>query len=83
MFQGTQGGPIGHGYSGNFIPNNAVWGLGLGVPVAQSSTPQVLSIHLNPPGVPDDKHDAAWKAYTAEYAANSKILATIVSCLAK
>jgi len=62
VIQGTQGGPIGHGYSENFFTNNAVWGLGLGVPVAQSSIPQILSIHLNPAGVPDDEHDAAWKA---------------------
>lgn len=72
-----------HGYKDNTITNTAVWGLGLGAPVAQSTTPQVLSIHRNSPRVSSDKHDDAWKAFTANYAANSKILATIVACLPK
>lgn len=72
-----------HGYKENTITTTTVWGLGLGVPVAQSTTPQFLSIHRNPPGVPSEKQDDAWKAFTAEYAANSKILATIVACLPK
>jgi hypothetical protein len=72
-----------HGYKENTITNTAVWGIGLGAPLAQSTTPQVLSIHRNPPGVPNEKHDEAWKAFTDKYAANSKILATIVTCLPK
>jgi hypothetical protein len=72
-----------HGYKENTITSSAVWGLGLGVPLVQSTTPQVLSIHRNPPGVSKEKQDAAWQAFTSEYAANSKILATIVACLPK
>jgi hypothetical protein len=58
-FKGPKGGPIGHGYSRNTITNSAAWVPALVVPVVQSSIPQILSIHLNPPGVPDDKHGAA------------------------
>jgi hypothetical protein len=70
-----------HGYKENTITNTTVLSLGLGAPVAEATTPQVLSIHRNAPGIPSEKHDDAWKAFTAAYAANSKILATIVACL--
>lgn len=33
--------------------------------------------------VPKDKHDAAWNAYVAEYAANSTIESTTVVCMMK
>lgn len=40
-----------------------------------------VTLHWHTSDVPKDKHDAAWAAYVAEYAANSTIESTTVVCM--
>lgn len=72
-----------HGY-----PNDAFyWGQVMKMDPATHQPKAVageyVTVHAASSDVPKEKHDAAWDAYVAEYAANSTITATTVLCMQK
>lgn len=71
-----------HGYKTNEIATYPVLERPAGGAWTMSKT-QVLSIHKNAPGVPTAQQDDAWKAYVAEYRANSDITSESYVCLPK
>ena len=46
------------------------------------SATAIITVHANSTYVPDKDHDAAWKAYVAEYRASSDITHETYSCMA-
>jgi hypothetical protein len=44
---------------------------------------QVVTLHTHAQHVPDDKHDAGWDKFVAEYRANSQIVQEAMICLPK
>ena len=46
-----------------------------------NSPTERVSAHVNAPGVPRDKHDAAWDAYVSEYRDSSDVTTEKFACL--
>jgi hypothetical protein len=66
-----------HGYTAN------VQRIGQVMTPQGMASDQVYTAHINPPGVPRDKHDAGWDAFVAAYAAISEVSSTQLICFAK
>ena len=44
---------------------------------------QVVTVHVNAPGVPRDKRDAGWEAFVAAYRAVSDVTSDTLACFPK
>ena len=53
------------------------------VTVAGESPSDIVSIHMNAPGVTQDEHDAAWEEFVAAYRQVSTVSAMRTVCLPK
>jgi hypothetical protein len=70
-----------HGYAGDKIVFAPALSYDRASDKASLAPDQFYTFHIKATDVPNDKHDAAWASYVAEYNKNSTIVSTGLACM--